>query len=109
MFVMSVKTTAAALMGAATLTTCHPAPAADRISGVFHVVHRTTERTAYSITEPSPKELRQELDDLYGFALLIDVGGVYREVYAVTRRGAVLLKEEFNPDGSVRFAREVLL
>lgn len=73
------------------------------------MVHRTTEKTAYSITDPSLKELRRELDDLYGFALLIDVEGVYREVYSVTRRGDVLLKEAFNPDGSVRFAREVLL
>lgn len=106
---MSIKTATAALIGAATLTMCHPAPAADRVSGVFHVVHRTTGKTAYSITDPSLKELRRELDDLYGFALLIDVGGVYREAYAVTRRGDVLLKEEFNPDGTVRFAREVLL
>lgn len=106
---MSIKTTTAALIGAATLTMCHPAPAADRISGVFHVVNRTTEKTAYSITDPSPKELRRELDDLYGFALLIDVGGVYREVHSVTKRGEVLLKEEFYSDGRVRFAREVLL
>lgn len=90
---MSPKTTAAALIGAATLTMCHPAPAADRISGVFHVVHRTTEKTAYSITDPSLKELRRELDDLYGFALLIDVNGVYREVHSVTKHGDVLLKE----------------
>lgn len=104
---MSIKTAATALIGAATLTMCHPAPAADRISGVFHVVHRTTEKAAYSITDPSPKELRRELDDLYGFALLIDVAGVYREVHSVTKRGDVLLKE-FYPDGSVRFDREVL-
>lgn len=106
---MSIKTTTAALIGATTLTMCHPAPAADRVSGVFHVVHRTTEKTAYSITDPSPKELRRELDDLCGLALLIDVNGVYREVHSVTQRGDVLLKEEFNPDGSVRFDREVLL
>ena len=72
------------------------------------MVHRTTGKTAYSITDPSPKELRRELDDLYGFALLIDVAGVYREVYSVTKRGHVLLKEEFNPDGSVLLPREVL-
>lgn len=106
---MSIKTATAALVAAATLTMCSPAPAADRISGVFHVVHRITEKTAYSITDPSLKELRRELDDLSGFALLIDVGGVHREVHSVTRHGDVLLKEEFNPDGSVRFAREVLL
>lgn len=106
---MSINTTTAALVGAATLTMCHPAPAADRVSGVFHVVHRTTEKTAYSITDPSLKELRRELDDLYGFALLIDVEGVYREVHSVTRCGDVLLKEDFYPNGSVRFDRGVLL
>lgn len=106
---MSIKTATAALIGATTMTMCHPAPAADRISGVFHVVHRATEKTAYSITDPSLKELRRELDDLYGFALLIDVGGVYREVHSVTRHGDVWLKEVFNRDGSVRLDREVLL
>lgn len=48
---MSTKTITAALIGAATLTMCHPAPAAEHISGVFHVVHRTTGKTAYGIAD----------------------------------------------------------
>lgn len=64
--------------------------------GVFHVPHRQTGTTAYSLTDPTALQLYAELhgeDYASGFDILIEEGDAYRVVKDVLPDGRVRLSD----------------